>query len=996
MITACKSKIIVTWHWQPLSAVCLSALILVTAAFAAPGDLDPTFGSGGIVTTSFTGGIRTNFASALAIQSDGKILTVGEGYIGTGNGWDFAIVRYNTDGSLDSSFGGTGVVITQVGASNDGARSLAIQPDGKIVAAGYSCGGAGAFCGGSYSFAVVRYNPDGSLDTTFNGSGKVITLEIEGYANSVAIQTDGKIVAAGNGRYLPNNAYTTIRYNADGSLDASFNGTGIVITPVGNSFDSATSVAIQTDGKIVVAGYSNNDIAGSSFAVVRYRTNGLLDLGFHGTGKVLTPFGNGFSGASALAIQRDGKIIAAGYSDHYPNSDFAIVRYSTYGFLDESFGNAGKAVISVGNISDFANAVAIQPDGKIVAAGKSFTGGDGEFSAVRLEPNGSLDATFNGTGKVITNTVGNDASSVAIQEDGKIVVAGGYDDDISIFVLVRYQGDQFSKLAFTSDRDGNREIYVMNSNGKQQVRLTDNAGTDCFPTFSPDGRKIAFVSENSSGSFAIKIMNADGTNQREITSIVFNNNPNPWMEAFSLSWSPGGRKIAFQENGDIFSVSVDGGDRQNLTNHPAMDSEPAWSTDGLRILFISSRDTFGSMFTMKTDGSDVRALPNDGEYEWDSSPDWSPHGNKIAFALRNEKLGPLILTADADGTNRQLFDNTIVSGYFGARNNPKWSPDGSKIAFDMAFGPNVEIFIKNVDGSGFRQLTDTVGWNFQPSWQPPLKTIIADFDGDRRSDVSVFRPTDAAWYLDQSTDGFSATQFGLFTDKITPADYDGDGKTDIGVYRNGTWYWLGSADAGFHAVAFGLANDVPTAADYDGDGKADISVFRPSDGTWYRQDSSSGQFNSIHFGQHGDVPMSGDYDGDGKTDLTVYRPSNGYWYIFRSSDDQVQANPFGSNKDIPLNGDFDGDGLSDLAVFRPSNGTWYIARPTGIPGQNFDAIQFGISTDIPAPADYDGDGMTDIAVFRNGTWYLLQSTSGFAAVQFGLATDKPIPAAYRQ
>ena len=587
---------------------------------------------------------------------------------------------------------------------------------------------------------------------------------------------------------------------------------------------------------------------------------------------------------------------------------------------------------------------------------------------------------------------------MVIQEDGKIVVAGGHDDDISSFVLVRYLGGPVKgKIAFTSDRDGNQEIYVVNDDGTTQRRLTNDPGTDCFPTFSPNGRKIAFVSENSSGSFAIKLMNTDGTDQRELTPLVFTISPTPWMEAFSLSWSPDGRKIAFQENGDIFSVSIDGSDRLNLTRDPALDSEPAWSPDGLRILFISSRDTFRSMFTMNTDGSDVRALPNAGPGLSDASPDWAPNGNKIVFAAENEDFGPVLYTADADGTNRQLFDNTMVMGYFASRYKPKWSPDGSTILFHIGYGNDAEIFTKNADGGGFKMLTNTIGRNFQPSWQPPLHVgTIADFDGDGRSDISVFRPADTNWYLDRSVEGFAAVQFGQSTDKIVPADFDGDGKTDISVYRNGTWYWLSSADGGSNSAMFGLAGDIPMAADYDGDGIADLSVFRPSDGTWYRQNSSNGQFVALQFGRSGDVPMLGDHDRDGMTDIAVFRPEDGYWYVHRSSDDQVQADAFGANGDIPVNGDFNGDGRADLAVFRPADSTWYIARPTGVPAQNFDAIEFGISTDIPAPADYDGDGKTDIAVYRGGTWYLLQSTGGFTATQFGLADDKPIAAAHLQ
>lgn len=957
------------------------------------------------------------------------------------------------------------------------------------------------------------------------------------------------------------------------------------------------------------------------------------------------------------------------------------------------------------------------------------------------------------------------------------------------------------KIAYTSNRDGNLEIYAMNADGTNQTRLTNNPGVDDHPAFSPDGRKIAFLSQNSSGAYTIKLMNADGTNQTDLTSIDHDNYQYPWHGTESLSWSPDGNRIAFEEGGEIYIIKIDGSNRTNLTNHPAFDYEPSWSPDGARIIFASTRVFFTLLHTMKTDGSDVGALPSDGDF-WDQSPDWSPNGNKIVFVAHHDEDLPIIYTANADGANRQIFDrytcNPVCSQH---RNKPKWSPDGMKIVFhswDFS-SDDAEIYVKNVDGSGFAQLTNTAGSNFNPSWQPlvsssgaldltfgtggkvvtnlsggnepdkmaiqpdgkivvqgrsytnnysdsflvrynpngtldtnfgtggkvvtpyqaptfeyftdglailpdgkilvsgcvnncaafavfrfngdgsrdasfgvngvavassrgginlwdegrtlrvqpdgrivvvgaffsqcddtgcnidgigaarfnadgsvdtafgnggklvippstannfwgvddlavlpdgkllligsrrdpaynrpnvflsrinangtldasfgtngillpqtdpsydisklaiqpdgkilfaafnghvsptystivrlnadgsfnasfgangkvvipntegvfyrsiliqsngkilagggvgtsgtfqlrfailrlhadgsrdasfgsngtvttlmasygglvsdlalqpdgklvacgwvqnydsdpdiglarydldaPRRTLF-DFDGDGKSDISVFRSTDRVWYVNRSTQGFSATQFGLSTDKTTPADFDGDGRADIAVYRDGTWYLLRST-AGFAAVQFGLADDVPQPADFDGDGRAELAVYRG--GNWFTLNLSNNQFQSVQFGLATDKPIVGDYDGDDRADYAVYR--DGVWYLLRSSQG-FAAIHFGLSTDRLVPADYDDDGRTDLAVYR--DGIWYLLQSS----QGFTAFQFGLATDIPVPADYDGDGRADAAVYREGNWYLRQSANGFSAQQFGLPSDKPVPTAY--
>ncbi|MBD2412417.1 DUF4347 domain-containing protein [Nostoc calcicola FACHB-3891] len=395
-----------------------------------PGDLDFNFGNGGIVSTT-----PNIYARSVAIQPDGKIVVFG-GFS------QFDLARYNIDGSLDSNFGSAGIVNTSIGTGSENGYSVALQPDGKIVVAGYIWGDNSE--PNRPDFAMARYNADGSLDSSFGNAGKLITNFGEDFGRKVLVQPDGKIILAG---YIGNgNAdYVLLRYNTNGSLDTGFGNGGKVNGTKGYA------VAIQADGKIVVGGTdTNGSNINFDFALTRYNTDGSLDTSFGNSGRVLSAIGTFAEEINTIAIQPDGKIVAAGRVWKYVNGtssnqdDLAIARFNTDGTLDANFGDAGKVIAPLStNTNDRAYSLSIQQNGKIVVGGYIETGTTSiNRSTVLLAYNsdGTLDNSFGTGGQVITplRSQYDEIDVVATQSDGKIVVVGQFDK--SYFAVARFLG----------------------------------------------------------------------------------------------------------------------------------------------------------------------------------------------------------------------------------------------------------------------------------------------------------------------------------------------------------------------------------------------------------------------------------------------------------------------------------------------------------------------------------------------------------------------------
>lgn len=415
-----------TVFYFPLTCLCIAQ---------SPGDLDETFGNSGKVNVGISG--YYDVAKSMALQHDGKIVVVGYGKESLVSFKGLSVARYLQNGEMDYDFGNLGVIHRVTKDLEGEANSVAIQKDDKIVVAGYSISPAT----NNEEITLVRFTENGYIDKSFGNKGLIVT-EISSekdVGESVVIQNDGKIVVVGTTDHKPTTDIVLIRYNENGSIDYSFGIGGIVITDINSGFDIGKSITVQSDGKLIVSGFTH---VGNKFfmTLLRYDSYGDLDPTFGNSGIVITDI-NGRRGKMDLALQNDGKIILVGPSEVENSHHFTILRFNNNGSLDKSFGNNGVTKTIIGDHSE-AESVALDSDGNIVVAGTTELGNE-QFVVAMYNQNGMLVPDFGSDGIVKTSFIKNSvdrAHSVAIDNDGNIIVAGETKNDYTTFGLVRIIG----------------------------------------------------------------------------------------------------------------------------------------------------------------------------------------------------------------------------------------------------------------------------------------------------------------------------------------------------------------------------------------------------------------------------------------------------------------------------------------------------------------------------------------------------------------------------
>lgn len=749
---------------------------------------------------------------------------------------------------------------------------------------------------------------------------------------------------------------------------------------------------ISADGRyIVFASNATNLVPGIS------DTNGQRDIFLRdlqtGTIRCLSVAIGGTStgndGSDMPRISADGRYVvfwgnASNLVPNDNNSQADVFRYDT-----QANTNTLVSINIAGTGSGNANSADpdLSSNGRFVVFASRAT----DLVAGIVDGNGGSDHFVRDMQTGTTQLVTVNSAGTATGNGGEFTTGHRYGFDASGRYVV-FRSFSSDLAAGISDTNNVQDVFVrdLQTNTTTCVSVTpagNSTGnsTSLGQSLSADGRRVFFESEaanlvaNDNNNTTDAFMRDLTTGTSQLVSI---------NAAGTGSGNGASGTLAFIDNAFGMPISSDG--RYVVFNSNATDLVTGVNISLVQNVFV--RDIDNGTTTIVSANSAGTASGNDASRVRAGSS-ISSNGRFITFTSAASNL-----VSEDTNTNQDIFvrDNvtrttTLLTLNQAGTNGGNRASDFPVIAVNtrrVAFHSFASDFVPGPGGAFSNIYYSDFG---------PLQKAIADFDGDGRSDFSVFRPSTGTWYVLPVSSGFiNIRQWGQIGDRIVPADYDGDGKADHAIFRpsENTWYIQRSSDAGGIITQFGVVSDIPAPADFDGDGKVDLAVFRPSTGTWIVQQSSNGQPRFVQFGLNGDLPVASDYDGDGTADFAVFRPSDNTWYVLKSTDGSFIAQPFGLSSDKLVPGDYDGDSRTDIAIFRPSSGIWYILQSST--GQ-VQLQQWGVSTDIPVAGSYDGDGKTDMSVFRpsTGQWFVLRSSSNtMLGLQWGANGDVPAPAAY--
>jgi uncharacterized delta-60 repeat protein len=954
-------KVITGGHFTTVGGVPRSRL----ARFNADGTLDMTFAPN-----------VNNAVFGIALQPDGKIIIAGQ--FTSVDGQDrFSFARLNSNGTLDAAFGAS---LTIPGA-NGTAHSAAVQADGQIVIVG-NFTTFGGF--GGPRNRIVRLDRNGAVDASFAPS-------FDGTTYDVKVQPDGKLLVGG--QFTTVNGATRggiARINMNGTVDTGFVTNTTVTVPAGYIVHS---LELQSDGAVVVGGEFTqiNGTSGYNRAARLY-PDGRLDAD-----TVLSITGG--PTVTMVSLPNGQTLLGGGFTNVGGATRQGMARIGWTGANDSSFANP--------QLTGWVYSIAVQADGRYLAGG-DFTsaGGGSQAKLARIQTNGAIDGSF-----APTFNAGGWVQAVAVQPDGKIIIVGGFTtvNGVTRTRIARLNSSGSLDMSFNASADQAPQAIALQSDGKILIGgAFENVGGQ---------PRIGLARLNTDGtvdsSFAPAI---DGIPLREVYEVTLDRNGLILIGGSfaTVNGVARSRMARLHGNGALDTAfvppTIDGGVLKIIPNlNRAIYIAGRFSNvGGIPTVGVAQLTDEGQVVGFpNTAANDVvlsMTLRSDTKILLGGSFTSINGQPRPGFAaLRSFNAGLSEVTADS-GTIvwfRGAYEADVTRAVF------ERSTDGVNYTVlgegTRGLYGNWGLTIPNANAPGFirvRGYADdfsmhrTVYEKIAYIHRPATRAAPFDFDGDSKSDIGIFRASGGEWWINRSSNGSTfAAQFGVSTDRMAPADFTGDGKVDIAIFRpsSGDWYILRSEDFSFYAGPFGTNGDIPTPADYDNDGRADIAVFRPSNSTWYTTRSSGG-IDIQNFGSAGDLPVPADYDGDGRADIAIYRPSSGQWWLNRSTAGVI-AVTFGNSTDKPVQGDYTGDGKADVAIWRPSTGEWFVLRSEN---WTFYGVPFGTSGDIAAPGDYDGDGKFDTTVFRpsNATWYVQRSTAGTLIQQFGVSTDRPVENAF--